>query len=66
MMTYIETALLGSQLGRTVIIVVEKLSELPLIARIVEKTGIRPRLGMRAKLATRASGRWEGLRRGSR
>jgi arginine decarboxylase len=56
---YIETALLGSQLGRTVIIVVEKLSELPLIARIVKKTGIRPRLGMRAKLATRASGRWE-------
>jgi arginine decarboxylase len=56
---YIETALLGSQLGRTVIIVVEKLSELPTIARIVKKTGIRPRLGMRAKLATRASGRWE-------
>ncbi len=56
---YIETALLGSQLGRTVIIVVEKLSELPLIARIASKTGIRPRLGMRAKLSTRASGRWE-------
>ncbi len=56
---YIETALLGSQLGRTVIIVVEKLSELPLIARISKQTGIRPRLGMRAKLSTRGSGRWE-------
>lgn len=56
---YIETALLGSQLGRTVIIVVEKLSELPLIARISAQTGIQPRLGMRAKLSTRGSGRWE-------
>lgn len=56
---YIETALLGSQLGRTVIIVVEKLSELPLIARIAAKTGIQPRIGMRAKLSTRGSGRWE-------
>ncbi len=56
---YIETALLGSQLGRTVIIVVEKLSELPLIARIAQQTGIRPRIGMRAKLSTRGSGRWE-------
>ncbi len=51
--------MLGSQLGRTVIIVVEKLSELPLIARISAQTGIQPRLGMRAKLSTRGSGRWE-------
>jgi arginine decarboxylase len=56
---YIETALLGSKLGRTIILVVEKLSELPLIARIATKTGVRPRLGMRAKLSTRGSGRWE-------
>lgn len=56
---YIETALLGSKLGRTIIVVVEKLSELPLIAHIAKKTGIRPRLGMRAKLSTRGSGRWE-------
>ncbi|GIX46706.1 MAG: biosynthetic arginine decarboxylase [Candidatus Tectimicrobiota bacterium] len=56
---YVETALLGSKLGRTVILVVEKPSELPLIARLAQQTGVRPRLGVRAKLATRGSGRWE-------
>ena len=56
---YVETALLGSKMGRTVILVVEKPSELPLIAHIAHKTGVRPRLGMRAKLSTRGSGRWE-------
>ncbi len=56
---YVETALLGSKLGRMIILVVEKLSELPLIARIAAKTGVKPRLGMRAKLSTRGSGRWE-------
>ncbi len=56
---YIETALLASKLGRNVILVVEKPSELQLIKRISEKTGVKPRIGMRAKLATRGSGRWE-------
>ena len=56
---YIETALLASKLGRTVILVVEKLSELKLIEEVSKKTGIRPRLGMRAKLSSRGAGRWE-------
>jgi arginine decarboxylase len=56
---YIETALLASKMGRKVILVVEKASELPLIAQIAKRTGIRPGIGMRAKLATRGSGRWE-------
>src|SRR5439155_842885 len=56
---YIETALLGSKMGRTVILVVEKATELPLIAAISKRTGVRPHIGMRAKLATRGSGRWE-------
>jgi arginine decarboxylase len=56
---YVETALLGSKMQRRIILVVEKLSELPLIARIAHKTGVRPRLGMRAKLSTRGAGRWE-------
>jgi arginine decarboxylase len=56
---YIETALLGSKMGRQVILVVEKVSELPLIARIARETGVRPRLGMRARLSTRGAGRWE-------
>jgi len=56
---YVETALLGSKLGRNVILVVEKFSELPLIAGLSRRHGIRPRIGIRVKLATRGSGRWE-------
>jgi len=56
---YIETALTCSKLGRTVLIVVEKFSELNLIAETAKKLGVRPRIGMRVKLASKGSGRWE-------
>ena len=56
---YVESALLASKLGRNIILVVEKASELPLIATIARRNNIRPRIGIRAKLATRGSGRWE-------
>jgi arginine decarboxylase len=56
---YIETALMASKLGRTVLIVVEKFSELSLIAEVAKKVGVRPRIGMRVKLAAKGSGRWE-------
>ena len=56
---YVETALLGSTMGRTIILVVEKPSELPLIARLAKKTHVRPRIGVRLRLSTRGSGRWE-------
>ncbi|HVX97498.1 MAG TPA: biosynthetic arginine decarboxylase [Polyangia bacterium] len=56
---YIETALMASKLGRTVLIVVEKFSELQLIAEVAKKKGVRPRIGVRVKLAAKGSGRWE-------
>jgi len=56
---YIETALMASKLGRTVLIVVEKFSEIALIAETAKKMGVRPRIGMRVKLAAKGSGRWE-------
>lgn len=56
---YIETALLASRLDRKVILVVEKLSELFLIADVSKRLGIRPSIGVRVKLSTRGSGRWE-------
>ena len=56
---YIETALMASKLGRTVLIVVEKFSELALIADTAKKMGVRPRIGIRVKLAAKGSGRWE-------
>ncbi len=48
---YIETALLASKLGRHVILVVEKPSELPLIRGSREKMGVRPRIGIRSRLS---------------
>ena len=56
---YIETALMASKLGRKVIIVVEKFSELELISTVAKKIGVRPRVGVRVKLASKGSGRWE-------
>lgn len=50
---YIRRALIGSLLGHRVHIVVEKLSELPLVLEASTALGIRPRLGLRVRLATR-------------
>ena len=56
---YVETALLASKLGRTVVLVVEKPSELPMIHRVSQRTGIAPTIGVRVKLSARGAGRWE-------
>ncbi len=56
---FIRMALLAQQIGRTVIPVVEKVSELGLILRHSKEIGVRPMIGMRVKLATRGSGRWQ-------
>ena len=56
---YIETALLASKLGRTVVLVVEKPSELDQIHKVAERVKITPTLGMRARLSSRGAGRWE-------
>lgn len=57
---YVETALLASKLGKSIYLVVEKFSELALIASVSKKLGVQPRIGIRVKLATRGSGHWEG------
>src|SRR5689334_15756558 len=56
---YIETALLASKMGKTVILVVEKPSELDNIHRVSERVKIKPQLGFRARLSSRGAGRWE-------
>jgi arginine decarboxylase len=56
---YIETALLASKLGRHVILVVEKPSELPLIHRMSQRMGVRPRIGIRSRLSAKGAGHWE-------
>lgn len=56
----IETALMAQRLGRNPIIVVEKFSEFKLVCDVADRVGVSPVIGMRAKLATKGSGRWEG------
>ena len=57
---YIETALLASRLGPKVILVAEKPAELRHIVDVSRRTGIRPVVGMRARLSSKGAGRWEG------
>ncbi|MBX2810527.1 MAG: biosynthetic arginine decarboxylase [Myxococcales bacterium] len=55
---YIETALLAQRVGVTSLIIVDRFSELKMILEAAEHTGLPPNIGLRAKLATRGSGRW--------
>ena len=55
---FINLALLGVQIGKRVIIVVEKLNELKMIIRRSQETGVRPGIGIRAKLYSKGSGKW--------
>jgi len=56
---YIELALLAQKMGRRIYLVVEKLSELKLIIKIAKQFKIKPNLGIRIKLASSGSGKWE-------
>jgi len=56
---YIEMAMWAQKIGRRIIPVVEKYTELSLIAKYAERIGVRPTIGIRAKLASRGSGRWK-------
>ncbi len=56
---YIELALLAQKMGKRIFIVIEKLNELDIIARAAKKLNVKPNLGIRIKLATSGSGKWE-------
>ena len=56
---FIEMAMLAQKVGRRVIPVVEKFTELDLVLSIAEQVGVRPNIGMRVKLASRGAGRWQ-------
>ena len=56
---YIRLALQASLLGRTVVLVAEKLSEVSKIHEVSKKLGIKASIGIRAKLISRGSGRWQ-------
>ena len=56
---YIELALLAQKMGKRIFLVVEKLNELNIIARTSKKLNVRPNIGIRIKLASSGSGKWE-------
>lgn len=56
---YIELALLAQKMGRRIYLVVEKINELKTIAEVARRLGIEPNVGIRIKLASSGSGKWE-------
>jgi len=57
---FIDLALFALKMGLQTILVIEIPDELPLILNRAASMGIRPRLGLRVKLASRAGGHWDG------
>ena len=55
---FIRIALLGCKLGKSVIIVVEKLEELEQTIRASKEVGVEPHIGIRVRLSSKGSGRW--------
>src|SRR5438128_4839150 len=55
---FVRMALLGTKLGKKVIMVVEKLEELRQIITISKQLGVEPLIGMRARLLSKGGGRW--------
>jgi arginine decarboxylase len=56
---YIELALLAQKMGKRIFLVIEKLNELKLIISIAKRLKVKPNLGIRIKLASVGSGKWE-------
>ncbi|HEY2030108.1 MAG TPA: biosynthetic arginine decarboxylase [Myxococcales bacterium] len=56
---YLRLALLGRKLGRKIIVVIEKLSELPHLLKLADEMNVQPLIGLRSKLSTKGTGKWE-------
>src|SRR6188474_3594175 len=55
---FIRIALLGRKLGKSVIIVVEKLEELEQTIRAAKEVGVEPHIGIRVRLYSKGAGKW--------
>ena len=55
---YIETAILARRLGRRPVVVIEQADEVPRIIEASRDLGAAPLIGIRARLASRSTGRW--------
>jgi arginine decarboxylase len=57
---FIRLALLGRKLGRKVVVVIEKFSELVLLVKMSKELNIEPIVGLRSKMQSKGQGRWVG------
>jgi arginine decarboxylase len=57
--SFIDLAFIGKQAGKNVVIVIEKLNELPKLIERTLEADVRPMVGMRVRLYSRGAGRWE-------
>ena len=55
---YVETALLAQRIGRYPIIVIDRAREIDLVVKTSRELGIRPHIGVRARLTTKGAGKW--------
>ncbi|MCB9062079.1 MAG: biosynthetic arginine decarboxylase [Halobacteriovoraceae bacterium] len=55
---FFRLGLLGSKLGRKVIFVIEKFSELRALLEVAKEMKIKPMIGIRAKISVRGIGKW--------
>ena len=56
--SYIEAVILSAKLGRNIIPVVENFSELRLLLKHADRYEVKPKIGVRVKLASQGAGRW--------
>src|SRR5262249_12609047 len=56
---FIQMAMLARKIGKNIIPVVEKFTELEAIVKYAQEAKVRPVIGVRVKLATRGAGRWK-------
>src|SRR3954453_21894825 len=57
---FIKIVVLAKKIGKNIIPVVEKFTELELLVKYMEELGVRQPIGVRVKLASRGAGRWRG------
>ncbi|AUX30990.1 MULTISPECIES: biosynthetic arginine decarboxylase [Sorangium] len=56
---FIRTALIGRKLGKKVILIAEKLSEVRMITRVAKDMNVEPMIGLRVRLLTEGAGKWK-------
>ncbi|MDQ6765138.1 MAG: biosynthetic arginine decarboxylase [Verrucomicrobiota bacterium] len=55
---YIRSAMMGRRLGKSVILVVEKIEELEQTIRVAKESGVEPHIGIRIRLHSKGAGKW--------